>query len=293
MKFCTESDFNNNNCILSNSLIKIQWLNNIILVGDISYIYINTLITYNNELIISTYPYNENKTNEIYKITKFFGLKSNGRGYFYNKNSKLLETKKTSTSNIFHKEICEVEYLRSFDINEEGKYTDYYFIVNIKEQNFQLFDFERYKSSKVNLASFFGDNSMNKKFYIETSNLKNESLISIVGYKDNQYKLLFKGFSSSYNYSSKFTIYSYNSIRNIRNTGMSSCLRTKNDIFGCFYVTSQNIYSFSFLKFIYGNINLNKNPDILYTIAIDINTQSNEDLFYKCINLKDEIGVFI
>ena len=82
LKYCTESDYNENNCIISNTIIKKQWLNNIILVGDISYIYINALITYNNELIVSSYPYNENKTNTIYKKRKFFGLKSNGRECF-------------------------------------------------------------------------------------------------------------------------------------------------------------------------------------------------------------------
>ena len=99
LKYCTKSDYLNNNCIISNNIIKTQWLNNIILVGDKSYIYINTLITYNNELIVSTYPFNINKTNEIYKKRKFFGIKSNGRGMFYDKNTNLLETKKTSNKN--------------------------------------------------------------------------------------------------------------------------------------------------------------------------------------------------
>ena len=40
LKYCRESDYNENNCIISNTIIKKQWLNNIILVGDISYIYI-------------------------------------------------------------------------------------------------------------------------------------------------------------------------------------------------------------------------------------------------------------
>ena len=136
------------------------------------------------------------------------------------------------------KELSETIYLKAFDVNEEGLSYNYLFLLGTTSQYFETFDFERNKNSKGDISSLFGDNSTNKKFYFETSNLKNETLLSFVGYKDNQYKLIFKGFSIRYNSSTKITRYSYNSIRNVINTGMSSCLRTENEVLGCWTLTN-------------------------------------------------------
>ena len=294
LKYCSESDYNNNYCIISNSIIKTQWLNKIILIGDISYKYINPLITYYNDLILSAYPFNENKTHEIYKQKKFFGIHSNGRPFFYNKNNNLLETQKISKLNsILNKELSEVIYIRAYNTSDYQIYYDFFFILGTTAQYYETFNFEKSKTTKGDSSSFYGENPTNKKFYIETTNLKNESLLVFIGYKDSQYNLIFFGISFEYDSSFKLFKHRYNSIKDVRNTGMSSCLRTENNLFGCFYVKSNNTFSFSFLKFIYGIVDKSiNNPEILETEIIDSYIQEDKDLFYKCIHLKEEIGVF-
>ena len=95
LKYCTESEYINDKCIISNSLIKKQWLNNIILIGDISFKYVNPLFDFNNNLKILSSPYDDiNKTSEIYKIRIFYGIKSNGRTLFYNYRTNISESKK-------------------------------------------------------------------------------------------------------------------------------------------------------------------------------------------------------
>ena len=55
LKYCTESEYQNGNCVVNNDIIKSQWLNNIILIGDISYKYSYPYFDLNNNLIIVTY----------------------------------------------------------------------------------------------------------------------------------------------------------------------------------------------------------------------------------------------
>ncbi len=77
--YCSPEEFSTNICSISNSIIKTQWLTNIIPLGGSNYRYLNSVITSEGDLIILT-------TN--YPITSerfFFGLKKNGHFYFNEK----------------------------------------------------------------------------------------------------------------------------------------------------------------------------------------------------------------
>ena len=78
LKYCTSEQFTSKQCQINNTIIKTQWLNNIIILGTNSYSYVDIVITSTNDLIIetSTYP----STGE--RI--FYGIKNNGRPYFIN-----------------------------------------------------------------------------------------------------------------------------------------------------------------------------------------------------------------
>ena len=70
--YCTEEEYNKRICIKNNSIIKTQWLNNIILVGEKNYRYLNFITTSKNETFFETTAHPE--TNE--RI--FFGIKQDG-----------------------------------------------------------------------------------------------------------------------------------------------------------------------------------------------------------------------
>ena len=78
LKFCTYSQYTNEECKISNSIIKTQWLDNIILIGSDSFRYINLYKDIENNLIIFTYPYYGNILKELNKNRIFYGIKSDG-----------------------------------------------------------------------------------------------------------------------------------------------------------------------------------------------------------------------
>ena len=74
--YCTEEEYNEGICNKNNSIVRAQWLNNIIQVGDKNYRYLNFITTSKNETFFETTAHPE--TNE--RI--FFGIKQDGSPYF-------------------------------------------------------------------------------------------------------------------------------------------------------------------------------------------------------------------
>ena len=72
LKYCPEEDYNNSICIISNEIIKIQWITNIIQIGDLNFRYVNFANFSNGDMIV------ESSVNPGSLLRMFFGLKSNG-----------------------------------------------------------------------------------------------------------------------------------------------------------------------------------------------------------------------
>ena len=72
---CTKSEFESNECEISNSIIKIKWITNIIPFGDKNFNYVKIAYFSNNDMIAITTSDSSNKR-------MFYGLKENGRYYF-------------------------------------------------------------------------------------------------------------------------------------------------------------------------------------------------------------------
>ena len=94
LQYCTEEEYKNETCKIDNEIIKIQWLNNIIRIGDKDFRYINFANYSNGDMIIETTscPGNSKRM--------FYGIQSNGRALFTNNS----ETKKTNFFSIEAKE---------------------------------------------------------------------------------------------------------------------------------------------------------------------------------------------
>ena len=76
--YCEQSKFNTNECSINNTIIKTQWLNNIIRISEDYFRYINVVSNKNGDFFIETSPITESSK----RI--FYGLKTNGRLYFQN-----------------------------------------------------------------------------------------------------------------------------------------------------------------------------------------------------------------
>ena len=69
LEYCTNNEFKNQTCILANEIIKTQWLNNIIWIGNNDFKYVNLASNSNGDLIIET------TSNPSSPERKFYGLK--------------------------------------------------------------------------------------------------------------------------------------------------------------------------------------------------------------------------
>ena len=226
-KFCTLSEYISGICIISNNIIKTQWLNNLISIADLSFKYVNFLFDFDDNLIISSCPYdNKNDTDLIYKSRIFFGIKQNGRNYFYNYRNNLFEiTKSYTLNNPRNKQISEACIIKIQDEDNIGVFYNYNFFIGLTDAYRELYDFENNVMKGGSIGDFFGDNPTTKRYYIEVSDNKNEILFVFNGIINGNYKLMFKGYSLRYSDGLKTTKYTYQFIDDVSNTGMCSCLK--------------------------------------------------------------------
>jgi hypothetical protein len=144
LTYCTEEEFKMGNCIIDNDIVKIQWLNDIIKVGDKSYKYICLSTSSKNDLFLHTTPKNSDTKNY------FFGLKSDGSPYFKingNYSSIIDITYETSDKTRTNGEII------NLIINNKPE-KEYLMSVGKTNNNIELFDFEE---NKVIILSSFED----------------------------------------------------------------------------------------------------------------------------------------
>ena len=78
LKYCSKEQFKNEECKISNPIIKIQWLNDIILVGEKDFRYVSMMITSNKDLVFATSSC-PTSSNRIY-----YGINSEGNPLFGN-----------------------------------------------------------------------------------------------------------------------------------------------------------------------------------------------------------------
>ena len=79
LKYCTNEQFISNECIIANSIIKTQWLNNFRDFGEYAYRSISISLSSKGDMIVES-------TNDPKSSKRlFYGLKENGRPLFKNK----------------------------------------------------------------------------------------------------------------------------------------------------------------------------------------------------------------
>ena len=271
--------------------MKAKLLNNIIDIEIKDFRYINFASYSNGSLIFETSSYPKSD------LRIFCGFKENGRGLFMNKSTSQ-ETYFYSTNIIQNYNLCqckgnpgmfekEIRLIKQKENNSEEK--EYLISISKEISYVEIIDFEKDEVFQKCLNNF------TNKSYITSFR---HTSVSLSSNNSNQYYLF--GFiykiSSSLNYS--IQKHEFNSIKNFENentnifsidipysnyeTSMLSCFQMDNYIIMCFFLTEQS-------KYLIASYNFNLTP--LYNSSF-ISRNNICNPFYKCIHLKEEIGIF-
>ena len=276
-------------CIIYNSIIYTQRLNNIITFETTNMRYVHFASYSNGDMILQGTTYPESN------IRNFIGFKKNGRSlfkdkltnkdnYFYSINANQTFQGKDESTNIVIKlsgnQTNKKEYLMS--ISKERSYVEIYDFENGKIYQKLLNDFVKMKyiSSYQHVAiPLFSDN--NDYYY----------LFGFIGNtsedKENKFVLQKHIFKSIENFDREETLnlsVNTNLIAiDIIKTGFS-CFQTEMHYIMCFFLNKDKKY----IIIAYDeNLIEQKRVELPHT-----NTFYNE-MFYKCIHLKEEVGIFI
>ena len=160
---CLKVELDSNNCYINNTIIKNQWLNNIITFGELTFRYINIASYYNGDMVVET-----TSCPEMNKRI-FFGLKQNGRPFFNNKIN--MEETLYYSNDIINKEndntIGQYESIGIIVRHNDTK-GEYYLSLPKLYDNAELFDFSNdniYYKPILRFASFVEVHSLRHSFF--------------------------------------------------------------------------------------------------------------------------------
>ena len=288
LQYCTDKEYKEKKCKIDNDIIKTQWLNNIIWIGDKDFRYINFASFSNGDMILETtsIPGNSKRM--------FYGVKKNGRALFKNKTENkmtkfyYLEAKNQTENegNIRYEAEIFISTINGGDYNGKeylvsvgkgARYAELYDFDNDKIYQTKTYDFLKSKmdNSRSGVINFKSNNTYYSIFSFITSSL---SLFNIK-------KLKFISLDIKENN----PIINYNYRSGIGKT--TSCYITDLKYIVCFLIyeskTSVNTKVYGYIIILDENLNDISSSKDIYSIHKDSTT------FFKCIHFKEEIGIFI
>ena len=282
LRYCTEVEYSNGDCVISNDIIKTQRLTNIIEIGGLGFRFVNAAIDLKGNIIVLTTMIPGNH------IRRFYALKSDGEYYFKKEDNTLTP--------FFQKNATE-----QADNGNSGKFESEVFFVKIAEKEYlvsqsmyyqycELYDFEQPMIYQIKSQSILDNKMM-------------DSPRATPNYIDN--KIIFSSTSGNiidirkYEFTNK-NIQELNAIKtlksyvesNIRKRGKSiSCLVTVPKSVICFISTEYQKAMYSYISN-YTIIAFNENLEKKNSISFFSNMAFNEKSFSKCIHLKENKGLF-
>jgi len=241
LKYCTKEEYDSEECTINNTIIKTQFPNEIIIIGEEQFRYINFLTLSNGDMIIETSPFPTNNK----RI--FFGLKKNGRYYFNKTNGK----EKIYFKSLIIDEETEYKYesANSIIINQ-GK--EYFVSIERLSSYTELFDFDNDKIISKKSKELIGYESKNlRPNLINIDKKKNTFIFSCISDIGNiTYGIIMK---FNLDFSSNNLAFSDN-IQSTIEYGfgeISSCFITEaNKLIICFYGYNKN-WEVSFIILVY------------------------------------------
>ena len=285
--YCNEEEFNLGQCSINNSIIKTQWLNNIIQVGTKNYRYLNFITTSNNEIFFETsdHPSSDQRI--------FFGIKEDGSPFFEDSNGikKYIIKKQIGDNEKKYESEAGLIKINSEDVNYKDR--EYIIAIGKASSCTEIFNFNNLDEDiqKFKTNDFLGYTS---ETYIGstinlTENGKHYFIFALIKESSSQYYfsiVKFKFTIQSGTNQLSYTKEAYKEDYQTANRRMVSCFITeKKIIVGFYYSKTENKYAISLLD---TTIQKVKEEDYL----LETTTESKY-LFYKCIHFKKEIGIFV
>ena len=289
--YCSKEVLDTPDCKIANSTIKTQWLNNIIVFGDLNYRYINFASYESGDMVVETTCYPQSKKR------MFFGLQENGRPFFTNNGENLFYSLNIQNDNNGNFEAVAL----IIKLTTEGR--EYFMSVSKLECNAEIVDYLD-NSPKIYYKTTSSFTNIN---YVRTLR---HAFIPLVSTNRHYFYLFgFIGSSDTSNTNNKIYFQKHKfGVRNFGSTLQSnsqpkenaygnevSCYQTNtNELIICFYLT-KNITNngHSQTTKVYFNLLKFKSD---FTDEINLKFESSivdETLFNKCIFLKDDAGVFV
>ena len=279
--YCSEKELKEETCKIDNEIIKTQWLNNIILIGEENYRYVNFATYLNGDMII--------ETTNIPGTAKrnFYAIKNNGREFFYHNNEWSYHYSMEGNGIRYEAEI--------FTVSIYGGNNNKEYLVSVGKgtQYTELYDFDKGQIYQKTSPEFLGTQMINERGAAFNYTIENEKFI-IFGYfssLENNYMNLNNFYLKMIKFIS-IDIANNNEINYKTQTignafGKSvSCFVTDLNFIVCFYISFDGNYYF------YGTItSFDKDLNVLNHVNLP-DVYGNEYLFMKCIHLKEEIGIF-
>ena len=273
-QYCSKEDFIANNCTIDNKIIKVQWMNNIIMVGETYFRYQNLIKFSNGDLIFETSPY-------IYSNRKriFYGLKKNGR-YFFTKNENNEMTSFFSLSGATNK----FESINAI-ISNDGK--EYFMSIGRLMTHTEIFDFEKekvYAESTTDLLKYNNSNLVDTIVYLNSS--ENCFIYPIiVKLNDTLYKTIIVKFKFTLSEIKQISCTFINQVQKNNTFGeIANCFKTENTIIICFYGYRNDSTYYNIVAFNEDLEELNE-ESIAYP-------EYNIYTFFSAIHYKGESGIF-
>ena len=258
-----------------------QLLNNIIRLGDEGFGYNHFSFNSNGDMIIDSEAF------PVSNERRFFGLKKNGRFYFKDSNNKEIAYYSMNVENGNKGRIGGESFfikLSSNDSNIHGREL----LCGISKNYIELYDLNNKNYTLYNTTDIYGNIYTNTFSVSKSSDQSNSSYYYIFGY-------LSKGSNSSYlgirkTYFSFELSNGFKHEKTINFTEISlmksiSCFFTDNNKYICLYVSKNYHLRIRVFDYLFSNesIKSNVNDSII----------KDENIFFKGIHLKEEIGFFI
>ena len=275
-QYCTKEQFKTGQCKIDNEIIKTQWLNNIIWIGDKFFRFVNIATYSNGDMVIETTSSKGNKKR------MFYGLKKDGRVFFTKNNSQYYSIEANEVSIKYESEIFAAK------INDNNK-KEYIISIGKLEHNTELYDFEENKIYKISTNNFLGINV--EKIGTSFNYILDNNTVTFLGFISSKvggytFNLKLLNFTTKDIENDKSIIIKNYTIDDVFGQGIS-CFITKVKYIMCFYLLKSGTKYIPYISA------FDKYLTYLKNYKIENTNIGIESIFLKGIHLDGEMGAFI
>ena len=288
---CCYEYYDNNKHIISNNIIKIQWLNQKNILGEPKSWYMATDFSSKGDLIIETFIFNEF---ELVTKRYFYGIKSNGREFFYNEENnnfinQIMINSNTNTPK-YESKLIKINLVND---NEH----DFFLCVCFSNYDIEIIDFYNNKIIGIPQGQIFNYLEWSSNFIsiFELNNEKRTYLFCYIGKENEQYyislekiKFYNSDISQQNSYVKILSTLKKQELE-VVSSYMFTCIEISSlNIIQCFYIDNNGYLTIGLFK--------EDSLDLVYSIIIDNTYIFPQELeptlqFHQCIHLKKEISI--